>query len=312
MLYPSLEKVRELMETNHMVSVHWEIPADHWSPLQIYAALSRNAESAFLLEHINTPQSWKPYSYIGIGSPLALHMPAEDTYRYVTPSGKSELFHTDVQNAVADVCRMCQSPYYPDYPEFSGGLVCAPCGEGLYYAYQLFEEIVAYDHLRSHAVIIVNIHKGSDIAAQYQAAEIRAAEIAAQIEAFRLSPQYRDDAPPIVPTEEEHSIHVLNPPDSLELYRRMRSRYAGPNLFCMKNGTEQLVGVAGTEMSGEDSGNDRLRMQCFSGANDAFAPEVMIRYMDGFARIQCRHPRYAAEILELMRSAKHENTSINQ
>lgn len=310
MLFPTLQEVRTLSEQYSTIPVFWEIPADHWSPLQIYAALAQGEEYAFLLESVNTPERWQTWSYIGAGSELGLHVPEDGAcaYHFITPMGETQIYTIAAEHAAFNMLRDMESPKYERMPEFTGGFVSAPCGKECTRIYRFYQELVAYNHLKSTAVIILNLHKGADLAAQYQAAEIRAAEIAAKIERCRLSPQYRDDEPPVEAWMEESVMHVRNAPDSFELYRRIRYGYPAPNLFYVKHGDEQFTGMARGEVqiprTWEFSG---VGFGSGSGITKLCTPEIAVRYLEDHAEITAGTPVDMEKVLELMRSAKREN-----
>lgn len=256
-----------------MIPVFWEVPADHWSPLQVFAAMSRGEEYAFLLESINTPHTpWQSWSYIGFGSPFGI------------PAG-------ELTKAPA------VSPCFPEKPELSGGFLRMENGQC-----RMFPEMAAYDHLRSTLVIMLNLYAGTDVAAQYQAAEIRAAEIAAKIEEVRLKPQYRDDEPPIRVQPQDGTLYVENAPDSFELYRRLRSSRPTPYLYYIQAAGECYMGAA-------DAGDENGTVGFCSnhGLQKLCTPVISVRYADRHAEISVSDPQDAEMVLELMRSAKLEN-----
>lgn len=273
MLFPTLEEVRRLSENYRMIPVFWEIPADHWSPLQVFAAMSQGEEHAFLLESISTPQApWQRWSYIGWNSPFGA--PAQE---------------------LADLPAV--SPFFPEKPELSGGFLRMQDGQC-----RMFPEMAAYDHMRSTLTIMVNLYTGTDIAAQYQAAEIRAAEIASKIEGVRLNPQYRDDEPPIEVQPSEGMTSVTNAPDSFELYRRLRSSRPAPYLYYVKADGAYEMGAADSPDAGGTVGfyaNHGMQRLC--------TPVISVRYAENRAEIRSADPQETEQVLALMRSAKLEN-----
>lgn len=305
MLFPSLSEVRTLSQSYDVIPVFWEIPADHLSPLQIYAALSRHSEHAFLLEGISTPSAFRRWSYIG----------CDPQMRFSVKDGRSEFavsketcaIKGGMAQHVQEFLACSRSPVFPDLPEFTGGLAgfCMP-KEPLLSVFGLYYEIIAYDHLKSTVVIILNLLTGCDIAAQYQAAEIRAAQLAAEMEAYYLEPQFKDDAPPIRTVCTDGCTEVENAPDSFELYRRMRSSHPSPHLCFFRNGVQRFAGVCG---STKTDGKAYCGYRGFGGNVYEFFAQPAVHYPDaGTSRavIDCENPE---EILALMRSAKLENPS---
>lgn len=319
MLYPTLAGVKNMAEQYRTIPVFWEIPADHWSPLQIFAALSADEEDAVLLESVNTPdREWQNWSYIGFAS--GLRFAVKDGKCVVSAFGSESVIPYDSLRQTAEqFLRQQQCADFVKYPLLTSGFA------GAYrrvetitvpeYAFCLYDTWIAYDHVKSTAVIIQNLHTGSDLAAQYQAAEIRAAEIAAKIERFRLSPQSQEDTPPMQ-TEwmDAETLSVGNAPDSFEVYRRLRSRFPSPYLFYVKMGMECAFGAGNTVTEETDCNIAGFWDQ--NGIRKSCAAEQFVQYRtwengDRTAMIECRNPEDAEIIAELMKSAKLENTDMN-
>ncbi len=318
MLFPALEEVRTLSEQYSTIPVFWEVPADHWSPLQIYAALSQGAERAFLLESVNTPYApWQTWSYIG--SQPGLTVRVTDGYHEIIAFGSTSSGGTGRTLKLAEkLMAGRQSPQFPDMPEFTGGLAgfCSQSAadlDGLNCEFHLYDEVVAYNHLKSTAVIIVNLHAGTDIGAQYQAAEIRVSEIASQIERFRLNAQFRDDAPPLEEkwkADTRGEASAVHAPDSLELYRRMRSRFPAPYLCFFRQGEQQLAAASGTLTEELRTAGTIAGFWCNTGIRRTCRAEQSVKFVntwDSRAYIACAEKNDTAALLGLMRDAKQEN-----
>lgn len=313
MLFPSLNKVRTLSESYPVIPVFWEVPADHWSPLQIYAALSHNFEHAFLLEGINTPSAFCRWSYIGCNPHLILRV--KNGCSEITAFGSTSAAGCgNTEQLVQDILNGNRSRVFPDMPAFTGGFAgFCRTGDPLSCTLGLYDEIIAYDHLKSTAVIILNLHTGSDITAQYQAAEIRAAQLAAEIEGFRLAPQYRDDAPPIRVEMAQKRASVEHAPDSFELYRRIRSRFPSPHLCFFREDAERLAASCTLTAQRQEAEQTAAGYRGYNGSILQLHTQQEVYYSDAqnsIALIECAKPEDMQSILELMRSAKLENTSM--
>lgn len=314
MLFPSFEEVQKLSETYSTIPVFWEIAADHWSPLQMFAALAQDSENAFLLESISTPKSWQAWSYIGSAPHLGIRV--TDGKSEITAFGSTSAADcSGTMKLAQEIMEARKSPQFAQLPEFTGGFAgfCTRQDaehDGLSCEFHLYDEIVAYNHLKSTAVIILNLHKGAELSAQYHAAEIRAAELAAKIEAFRLKPQYRDDEPPLTVQQEAHGMFsVAHAPNSFELYRRMRSRFPASYLCYVKQGDRQLAASSevltdNLHQNGTIAGfwsNNGIRRTCCA--------EKAVQFQntwDSRASVECRNAEDAQTILTLMKSAKAE------
>ncbi len=303
MLFPTLEEVRRLSAQYNVIPVFWEIPADHWSPLQIYAALLQE-EHAFLLESIRTPQSWQRWSYIGCSPNLGIRV--QDGKPEITAFGSTSAAGGSTLSLVQELLEAKKSPQFPDMPQFTGGFAgCCAKGDAPFDGeFYLYDVLVAYDHLKSTAVLIVNLHCGADLGAQYQAAEIRAAELATKIEQFRLAPQFRDDAPPIAVEQNGCCAAVTNAPDDLELYRRLRSGVPVPYLYHIRNGAQRCMGASQVQAPALPESGIAAGFWGYNGERITCSPEIAVRYDTAGAAVECRTPEGTAQVLELMRSAK--------
>lgn len=134
-----------------------------------------------------------------------------------------------------------------------------------------YRELVAYDHFTSNAIVIVNLHTDRNLEEQYQYAELRAAEIAAKIDNCHCRGQFRDDEPAVqvnsnmskdrymgmVRSAKEYikagdifqvvlsqRFEIDNPPDSFEVYRRLRATNPSPYLYYFKTRDYQIAGAS--------------------------------------------------------------------
>ncbi len=320
MLYPTLAGVKNMAEHCRIIPVFWEIPADHWSPLQIFAALSADEDDAILLESVNTPgREWQSWSYVGFAS--GLRFAVKNGKGVVSAFGSESVIpYNSLKQTAEQFLRQQQSTEFVRYPLLTSGFAGAYRKLELTsiqeYEFSMYDTLVAYDHVKSTAIIIQNLHTGSELAAQYQAAEIRAAEIAAKIERFRLSPQSQEDTPPMQ-TEwaDEKTLAVDNAPDSFEVYRRLRSRFPSPYLFYVKRGMECAFGAGNTLTEETDSDCNIAGFWDQKGIRKTCLAEQFVACRtwengDRTAMIECRNPEDAETIAELMRSAKLENTDM--
>lgn len=320
MLYPTLAGVKNTAEQYRTIPVFWEIPADHWSPLQIFAALSADEDHAVLLESVNTPdREWQNRSYIGVAS--GLRFAVKKGQGVISAFGSESMIPYDSLKQTAEqFLRQQQSAEFEKYPlltsGFAGALHCRDHADIPEYEFCLYDTWIAYDHVKSTAVIIQNLHTGSELAAQYQAAEIRAAEIAAKIERFRLPPQSQEDTPPIqAHWSDAETLSVDNAPDSFEVYRRLRSCFPSPYLFYVKMGMECAFGAGNTLTEKSDPGCNIAGFWDQNGIRKTCLAEQAVfcrtwENGDRTAMIECRNPEDAEIIAELMKSAKLENTDI--
>ncbi|MCR5717826.1 MAG: chorismate-binding protein, partial [Oscillospiraceae bacterium] len=267
MLYPPLDTVRQLAAQYTAVPVFFTIPADHRTPISIFSALSQGEDNAFLLESVNNGTQWDRYSFIGFHPSQEFR--ASGASMQITNAQGSTTFTEEAPFArLQALLNSRTSPKFEELPYFTGGLIGYFAYDAVRYTERRlknipsddigmpdlhlfdYDELVAYDHLNSNAIVIVNIRADQDTEEQYHYAERRAAEIAAKIDSAKCFGQFRDDEPAVRIasnlTKEEYMemvrqakayirsgdifqvvlsqrFEVENPPDSFEVYRRLRA-----------------------------------------------------------------------------------------
>ena len=112
----------------------------------------------------------------------------------------------------------------------------------------LYEELVAYDHLKHNGIVIQNLHTDGNLDAQYAAALWRAEELAQKIRTYNPTPKptlktgtaivhsntSKDAYMDIVRQAKEHIVNgdifqivlsqrfeIQNPPDSFDVHRKL-------------------------------------------------------------------------------------------
>ncbi len=288
MLYPTLEEVRQYAAQYPTVPVFFTFPADHRTPISIFTALSQNEETAFLLESVNDGSQWDRYSFIGFHP--AKEYRAAGAQMRITENGESRtVTEADPFTVLQEQLDANKSPKIENLPYFTGGLIGYFAYDAVRYTEKklvsvptddtgmpdlhlfCYDELVAYDHLNSNAIVIVNLRADGDLDAQYAHAKLRAAEIAAKIEGCHCRGQYRDDeavnhvgsnltkdaymdmvkkakeyimAGDIFQVVLSQRFEVDNPPDSFEVYRRLRATNPSPYLYYFKTKEYQIAGAS--------------------------------------------------------------------
>ncbi len=319
LLYPTLDEVQRLAARYQTVPVFFTFPADHRTPISIFTALSQGEETAFLLESVNDGSQWDRYSFIGF-HPAREYRAAGAQLR-ITENGESRtVTEADPFAVLQAQLDANTSPKFEELPYFTGGLIGYFAYDAVRYTeHRLvnvptddtgmpdlhlfgYDELVAYDHLNSNAIVIVNLRADGDLAAQYEHAKLRAAEIAAKIEGCHCRGQYRDDEAVVrvgSNLEKEEYMEMVeqakayikagdifqvvlsqrfavdNPPDSFEVYRRLRATNPSPYLYYFKTKEYEIAGaspellvkvtdgraatrpIAGTRPRGKDHAEDQ-------------------------------------------------------
>lgn len=288
MLYPTLDTVRELSAQYNTIPVFFTFPADHRTPISIFNALSHGEETAFLLESVNNGTQWDRYSFIGF-HPQREVKAFGSSLQVTDSTGSRTVTQDDPFGYLQGLLDQCNSPKFDELPYFTGGMIGYFAYDAVRYTEKrlknipeddtrmpdlhLFDyhELVAYDHLNSNAIVIVNLCTDRDLEEQYRYAEIRAAEIAARIDNCHCRGQFRDDEPAVrvgsnvtkeaymemVERAKEYikagdifqvvlsqRLEVDNPPDSFEVYRRLRATNPSPYLYYFKTRDYEIAGAS--------------------------------------------------------------------
>ena len=288
MLFPSLEEVKKLAERYTAIPVFFTFPADHRTPISIYTALSEGEENAFLLESVNNGTQWDRYSFVGFHPVQEVR--TQGAQMHILTNGVSEtVAEENPFSRLQTLLDARTSPKFENLPYFTGGLIGYFAYDAVRYTEKKltnipeddiqmpdihlfgYEELVAYDHLNSNALVIINLDASKNLEEQYQKAEFRAAEIAAKIDSCHCKGQFRDDEPAVrvgsnVTKEEYISMveqakekiyagdifqvvlsqrfEVENPPSSFEVYRRLRATNPSPYLYYFKTKDYEIAGAS--------------------------------------------------------------------
>ena len=184
-------------EFKHLVSrgsktvpVYKQILADLLTPVAAWVHLSKKAEYAFLLESVEKGSQYARYSYVGINPQKILSH--KDGQTSITENGKS----IEIDKPFLDLLRETQSQYnmvkLPEIPSFTGGLVGYLGYETIAWVeeipthtdsvmdvpdavFMLFEDMIAFDHLKGLALVISNVKVDSnlDLKEQFDTAHAR-------------------------------------------------------------------------------------------------------------------------------------------
>jgi len=155
------------------IPVYKRILADLLTPVAAWVHLSQKAEYAFLLESVEKGNQYSRYSYVGINpQKILMHNNGKTT---ITENGKT----IDIDTPFLALLRETQSQYnmtkLPGIPSFTGGLVGYLGYETIAWVedipihdesdldvpdsvFMLFEDMIAFDHLKGSALVISNVN----------------------------------------------------------------------------------------------------------------------------------------------------------
>ena len=186
----TFNKFQDLARGCTTVPVYKRILADLLTPVAAWVHLSQKAEYAFLLESVEKGNQYSRYSYVGINpQKILMHNNGKTT---ITENGKT----IDLDTPFLTLLREIQSHYnmtkLPGIPSFTGGLVGYLGYETIAWVedipihdesdldvpdsvFMLFEDMIAFDHLKGSALVISNVNVDSkrDLKEQFDEAHER-------------------------------------------------------------------------------------------------------------------------------------------
>ncbi len=288
MLKPSLEEVKTLAKSYNTIPVFYEFSADNQTPLNIYTAFSGKSRNSFILESVSDGMQWDRYSFVGFAPKEEIRITGKTAE--IRSGDTVERF--DLENPIAFLKeRMAayRAPVLADAPNFTGGLIGYFGYDTVRYMEKkltnvpeddvhmpdchlfLYEELIAYDHLNSNGIIILNLHTDGDLGAQYAAAQWRAEELAQTVRYYNPQPREKVSHGESVVrsnmTKEAYSrmveeakeyirggdifqivlsqrFEISNPPDSFDVYRRLRATNPSPYLYYFHTPDYDVAGAS--------------------------------------------------------------------
>lgn len=180
---PSLETVRELFSQGDLVPVYRFLPADLETPVSVFLKLFDENEAAFLLESVEGGEQVSRYSFIGV-----------QPRQIIKPYNSHDVLETIKQ----DIARY-KPVALPGLPRFVGGAVGyisydyirkiesrvpdnslddVPVPEAMF---MLYEDLIIFDHVKAHIIVLANAHNQGDPDAACQEAAKRIEKLVERI-----------------------------------------------------------------------------------------------------------------------------------
>lgn len=188
----TVEEVKKLAENYNIIPLTMECYADMDTPISVFKRMQTKSE-CFLLESIGQSQVTARFSFIG-RNPFIIFQSLGDEITISDYTGRKRSFTGRPMEELEKLITKYRAPKLDNIPSFNGGAVG-------FFAYDIIrqyenlpdipddelklpdmhfmltDEIIAFDHKRQKIVIIVNIHAGGDIEAQYRKACLRLLDI---------------------------------------------------------------------------------------------------------------------------------------
>lgn len=180
----------DLARQYRTVPVYEKVLADLLTPISAYIRLSRQCHHAFLFESVEKGTVYSRYSFIGANPRKIIQHTNGKTS--VTDNGIVSPRNRPFLDILRESLRAYSAPQLPGIPSFCGGLVGYLGYETVRWiedvpvhavddleipdaVFMVFEDLLAFDHLKNEAIVIsnVNVDSGSDLRSQYEHARSR-------------------------------------------------------------------------------------------------------------------------------------------
>lgn len=278
----SLAEYRDLAKTGKVVPLALTMEGDLETPINLFLKLC-SAPNSYLLESVTGGEKWGRYSYIG-RNPVAVIKAHGSTVTIAERSGKIIQQQGEALQLIEDYLARYQAVSLPNLPDFTGGAIgqisydyVAKFGKNNGFQFPeihllVFDQIIAYDHLKQNVIVIQNVSLDGDLEANYTQALRELTEVSQEImERVVEYPFLEQSAPQLNgklfsnETKESFMKKVIHAKQYIEkgvvsqvvlsqqfglqtsinpftAYRKLRSINPSPYLFYIDYGDYQLVG----------------------------------------------------------------------
>lgn len=181
MYYPEFEQFQALAESDNFIPISREIFSDLENPIRLFHQYAAQSGS-FLLESVEGGEKWARYSFLG--RKPCMTITAARGITSIERDGKTEARTGDPLTILKEVLSDYRGAAVPGLPRFTGGAVG-------YFGYDMvryfehlpqmppddtgfpdlclmvFQEVIAFDHLKQRVLVITHVRAEGDLAAAY-------------------------------------------------------------------------------------------------------------------------------------------------
>lgn len=122
MLYPTRNKVSELLNDYKFILMFQEILLDTYSPIHIDNALEKNDQNCFVLKNVDRSHQRGRYSLIGINPKASIKIKNATIIRTQKSSTK-EIHLENPITYLSDIMEKPRPPNLPNEPKLTGDLI---------------------------------------------------------------------------------------------------------------------------------------------------------------------------------------------
>ena len=269
------------------VPVYERILSDLLTPISAYMRLSQTSDYAFLLESVEKGTQYSRYSFIGIHPKNILTHKNDATS--ILENGQAQIVSDPYLDVLREITRQYKTPILQDIPKFTGGLVGFLGYETIKWIediptypadrqdipdalFMLFEDILAFDHLKNETIVISNVnvtgtsnlkelynrarkridHLGeslhSDINYQSpekgESSEVKSNMTQDDFESAVKRAKYYIEAGDIFQVVLSQCFHRKTSADPMTIYRALRTINPSPYMFHLKLKDFDIIGAS--------------------------------------------------------------------
>ncbi len=174
----TFEEFNSMARTQPTVPVYQQVLADLLTPISVFIRLADDSRHAFILESVEKASQYSRYSYIGANPSMILTHKNDETQ--IEHRNKTEISEKPFLEILRDIQSQYHMERIPGMPSFTGGLVGYLGYETITWiedipihkaddevipdaVFMLFEELIAFDHLKGTALVFANVHVNPDL-----------------------------------------------------------------------------------------------------------------------------------------------------
>lgn len=185
MISPTIDIIKGFSKENTIIPVSKEIFSDIKTPIGVLKNLMKESNKYYLLESVEGGDKWGRYSFLGFNP--SMQVKCNNGKVQLISDGIREINTDNPGQVIRDILSKYKSPKLEYLPSFTGGFVGYFSYDYIKYSEKslnlnskdnigfndldlmLFDEIIAFDHLRQKIIIIVNM-KTDNIEKNYEEA----------------------------------------------------------------------------------------------------------------------------------------------
>lgn len=207
MTYPSLTTAKEFAATGEYrtMPVSMEFMSDFYTPIGVLKTLQNTSDHCYMLESAEDSKRWGRYSFLGFEPTMELTcrngsftIKQDGVLRTVQTSSPAQ----EIRRVIASY----RAPKLKGLPSFTGGLVgyfsydyikyveptlCLDAEDEAHFRdldLMLFDQVIAFDHLRQKIVLIATMRLDGDAEGEYERAVSRLYRLKELIQAGKTAP----------------------------------------------------------------------------------------------------------------------------